>query len=101
MPPVGPCCLPNFYFVKDILYESKCAFPPGKGGNISISMKQENGRVYLSVVDDGVGLTHSSPENNEKKIGLELIKTLSKQLNGTFAIHSKNGTSVTIDFLMQ
>jgi two-component sensor histidine kinase/ligand-binding sensor protein len=65
----------------------KHAFPSGRSGFLFIKGRLENGRVELTVQDDGVGIagvTDQAAEPDHKSLGMEIIKILSRQLKGTF-----------------
>ncbi|HZX10356.1 MAG TPA: PAS domain S-box protein, partial [Acidobacteriota bacterium] len=60
----------------------KHAFPSGQKGEVSIRLgKNEEGKINLSVKDNGRGLPREVNLNNPKSLGLQLIKDLTKQLN--------------------
>ena len=52
----------------------------------------------LTIADNGVGLPAGFDPKNQKSLGLQLVTMLTKQLDGTLAIESQGGTSVTITF---
>ena len=52
----------------------------------------------LTVADDGVGLPAGFDAKNQKSLGLQLVTMLTRQLDGSLAIESKDGTSVHIVF---
>lgn len=73
----------------------KHAFSNKSEGNIAISILEENdGTIKFLFMDDGDWKT---PEKSDS-FGLELIDTLTQQLNGTFTRTSENGT--TYEFIL-
>jgi len=67
----------------------KHAFPTGNG-SIKISLFGKNDHVYLSVKDDGKGFLVKEKYDS---LGLELVETLTNQLEGDYTITSdENGT---------
>lgn len=73
----------------------KHAFSNKSEGNIAISIIEENdGTIKFLFMDDGDWKT---PEKSDS-FGLELIDTLTQQLNGTFTRTSENGT--TYEFIL-
>ncbi len=79
----------------------KHAFNNSEEGEISVSMKETDGEITLTVEDNGVGIEGT---NEEKKmsLGSTLIKTLTNQLNGSFEIGTSmgnKGTKTVIKFL--
>ncbi len=73
----------------------KHAFSNKSEGNIAISILEENnGTIKFLFMDDGDWKT---PEKSDS-FGLELIDTLTQQLNGTFSRTSEKGT--TYEFIL-
>jgi PAS domain S-box-containing protein len=76
----------------------KHAFPDGAGGRIRIELRQRpDSRVSISVRDSGVGKTPSFDEP-AAGLGLQLIRTLTDQLEGSVYATSNHGTTVTVEF---
>jgi len=68
-----------------VLNSIKHAFPGGRSGRIEIKMKRAGeGRVLLSVGDDGVGLpaTHAEGSASGDNLGVALAGNLANQLGG-------------------
>lgn len=77
----------------------KHAFTGRKSGNIYISLTEENSLVKLLVSDDGVGIPAKANFENPQSLGLTLIQTLSKQLNGNAAFSDLDpGTQFSLEF---
>jgi len=77
----------------------KYAFPDNTGGEIMISLQEENGAIRLELADNGLGMTKSIQEDTEpRSLGLQLIKGLSKEIQGDLKIESKGGVRITITF---
>lgn len=72
----------------------KHAFPSGGKGTVSVLLKKHaDGRVTLSVSDDGVGLSEEQEERaSSASLGLRLVEALTDQLDGTLDIHPRNPT---------
>ena len=70
-----------------------------RNGTIEISVSYENGRIMISVHDDGIGFpTHFDPDHTTS-LGMQLIKALVQhQLKGSIMIMNQNGTDVRIEF---
>jgi two-component sensor histidine kinase len=73
----------------------KHAFPSGQSGEVKLRFWQEGNKFHLSVRDNGVGF---SPNEKKKSLGLQLVETLTHQLNGTLEICKTEGTEVKIIF---
>jgi PAS domain S-box-containing protein len=76
----------------------KHAFPAGRVGEIHVGARQENGHANLSVSDDGVGLPANVDFRRPKSLGLQLVNTLVKQLNGTINLDNHRGTTFEVTF---
>ena len=62
----------------------KHAFPDGRTGTISIGGGRSDGRIELTVTDDGIGIFEGDDFERRKSLGMQIIKTLTRQLKGTF-----------------
>lgn len=77
----------------------KYAFPGGRPRTISASLAKCDKKVTLKICDDGVGLPGGFDAGQSKGMGLKLVKGLSAQLDGSFAIRSTAaGTCSTLEF---
>lgn len=73
------------------------SFPNKKKGNITIDMHEEkDGKYYLSVRDNGMGVI--SPKGRPHTFSMVLVGMFVKNLGGTFEIDRKTGTKVVIRF---
>jgi two-component sensor histidine kinase len=79
----------------------KYAFPGNSNGNIYISFKQYSvdNSIVLTVKDDGIGLPAGFNGNRQPSMGLNLIKGLTEDIDGTFTIQNCNGTVITVSFI--
>jgi two-component sensor histidine kinase len=71
----------------------KYAFLGGKFGTISIILQQDNanGKCSLTMADNGVGLPSDFDEDSLNSLGMNLMKGLTEQLNGSFKLLNDNG----------
>lgn len=77
----------------------KYAFPGENKGQISITMKmQEEGQCVLIVADNGIGLPDSFNIEDHSSMGLNLIKMMAEQLNGSVHISGTSGTVLHVWF---
>ncbi|HRE12340.1 MAG TPA: histidine kinase dimerization/phosphoacceptor domain -containing protein [Ignavibacteria bacterium] len=73
------------------------SFPNKKKGNITIDMHEEkDGKYYLSVRDNGMGVI--SAKGRPHTFSMVLVGMYAKNLGGTFEIDRKSGTRVEIRF---
>jgi len=80
----------------------KYAFPEGRKGTITITLRRAGERAYvLSVSDDGVGLPEDFDLSSTESLGMQLISTLVDQLDGEVEIDGSQGTRFTITFWEQ
>ncbi|MEX0720423.1 MAG: histidine kinase dimerization/phosphoacceptor domain -containing protein [Balneolaceae bacterium] len=76
----------------------KHAFKGRKNGEIKIQAIEKNGRVELSIKDNGRGVPENLTIDKSPSLGLKLINLLSKQLNGTVELKSKSGSNFSLQF---
>ena len=78
------------------------AFPDdgSNHGTIQIDLAETEGQVVLSVTDDGVGLAEDFDPEESDSLGLQLVYTLTEQLDGELKIDRDRakGTSFQITF---
>jgi PAS domain S-box-containing protein len=77
-----PCSLIVNEVITNVL---KHAYDDGDKGTLTIVLKEDNGSVELVINDDGRGLPDNFDEyEHNGTLGLELIKILTSQLDGTY-----------------
>lgn len=78
----------------------KHAFPHGRGGEITIRLRQAaNGICTLQVADDGVGIPADLDVKAARSLGLRLIRSLTRQVHGQFELLPANpGTEARLTF---
>ncbi len=91
--------IPAALFTNEVITNCfKHAFPNGKAGEVSVSLKKlDEELVSIRIADNGIGL----PENKElvgKSLGMTLIKNLSNQINAELSITNDNGCCFEIRF---
>jgi PAS domain S-box-containing protein len=73
----------------------KYAFPAPRSGTIFAQARSgAPGRVEVSIKDDGIGMASF----REGSLGYGLVRSLVQQINGTIAVQSDPGLTVTIAF---
>ena len=78
----------------------KHAFEGRDEGKIEVSLTaSEDGRIHLTVSDDGVGLPPGFDIDESKTLGLRLVKILTEdQLQGTLKVTSDGGATFKMEF---
>lgn len=77
----------------------KYAFPDDRSGTIRVELHSEpEGWFTLRVVDDGVGLPQGFDFKNTRSLGLQLVNSLVRQLDGEIVLEPASGTSIRIVF---
>jgi len=76
----------------------KHAFPDGREGTISISFGKNNDGFILKVSDDGVGFPPDLDYTKTDSLGMQLVTSLTRQINGKIELDRAHGTKFTITF---
>ena len=66
---------------------------------ISVSLYEANGSLILNIADNGVGLPPGIDPEHTGSLGLQLIQTLTAQLEGTLVMTNNPGLNIVITFL--
>ncbi len=93
--------IPLGLILNELLTNSlKYAFPPDTEdkGNIYVSLHRNKNCYSLHVADDGVGFSEDIDLMSTDSLGLQLITTLTNQIDGNIYLDQSNGTSFKIDF---
>ncbi len=78
----------------------KHAFEDREKGSYTISLLKDNGSITMSVSDNGVGLKEEVKNMKNVSLGMTLIETLTKQLEGEYKLTNgpKEGTLFEVVF---
>ena len=77
----------------------KHAFPDGRSGKIRVVITSHgHDRLCLQVNDTGVGFPADLDYRNSQSLGLQLVHSLAKQIDGFVEMESREGTHFAIDF---
>ena len=93
--------IPLGLILNELLTNSlKYAFPPNSihKGNINVSLFRKDNDYTLCVADDGIGFPENIDLASTDSLGLQLITTLTNQIDGKIYLDQNNGTSFKIDF---
>ncbi len=91
--------IPIGLIMNELLSNSfKHAFPDGRDGNVSIECTPEGAdRLRFVYHDNGIGMPEGFDWMNIESLGLQLVKDLVSQLNGTIVLGTGEGTTFIID----
>jgi two-component sensor histidine kinase len=77
----------------------KYAFPDDREGELLLRLSRaENGRVTMTVKDDGAGIPDAIDFRNPTSLGLQLVNDLVSQINGVIELDRNSGTTFVISF---
>jgi PAS domain S-box-containing protein len=76
----------------------KHAFPPDQTGEICIDLQSTDSQIVLTVSDNGIGLPPEVKVHEAESLGLQLVNTLTEQLEGSLDIDRRSGTAFRIAF---
>ncbi|MDY7028182.1 MAG: PAS domain S-box protein [Spirochaetota bacterium] len=73
------------------------AFPAPRRGTVAVRLESVSGNGYrMAVEDDGVGLPDDFFNGKKETLGMQLIHTLSRQIEAELSIRNEKGTAVEI-----
>jgi two-component system, sensor histidine kinase PdtaS len=77
----------------------KYAFPDGRQGEIIVKLQHQTGnRFLLAVEDNGVGICTNGKSQHAESMGMSLMRGLSEDIGGSFAIEDNDGTKIKVVF---
>jgi len=77
----------------------KHAFPDCRRGEISIDLHSYgDSRFKMIVTDNGIGFKEGMDFKMTQTLGLQLVNTLVKQIDGRIKLDTRNGSRFEIDF---
>ncbi|WP_234571231.1 sensor histidine kinase [Rhodohalobacter sp. 614A] len=90
-----PCAL----ILNELISNSyKHAFKNQETGLIDISVHQKNGDIEFAVRDNGIGIPDVFLREDGTSLGLTIVRTLIRQVEGTFEIKNDRGTAARFQF---
>jgi PAS domain S-box-containing protein len=92
---VVPCGLLITELVSNALQH---AFPGSRTGTVRVEMHRRNGLLSLTVGDDGVGLPADLDVAAAGTLGLQLVRALTDQLDGTLELARRTGAEFRVTF---
>jgi two-component sensor histidine kinase/PAS domain-containing protein len=82
----------------------KHAFPGNGTGKIALELRKSGSDIILNITDNGIGISDEIDLLNSPSLGVELIQTLSKQLNGSYSYRphpDQPGTLFNLSFSLK
>lgn len=90
--------IPIGLIVNEVVTNSiKHAFLDKEKGRIDIALEKKTHTINIIIKDDGIGIPVNFDIDNNKTLGLQLVKLLVNQLNGKYKIYREEGTTVQIE----
>jgi two-component sensor histidine kinase len=74
------------------------AFPAGRKGRVWVRLSEQGDRICLTVGDDGVGIPEEYDPHSAETLGLKIVDTLTRQLNGKLELKRGYGTEFSVTF---
>jgi PAS domain S-box-containing protein len=76
----------------------KYAFKDSNEGAIFVELKKVGGKIKMVIGDNGRGMPDEINYKNTETLGLQLVNTLTEQINGTISMKQNKGTIFEIIF---
>ncbi|MBV6404090.1 MAG: PAS domain S-box protein [Flavobacteriales bacterium] len=76
----------------------KHGYPDGAGGTIGITLGSDGDRVTIGVADDGIGMPKGFDPGRDANLGLQLVASLSEQLDARLERHDGPGVRYLLTF---
>lgn len=90
-----PCGLILNELISNALHH---AFPEGEQGRIHIQISEQEGRMAILVEDNGKGIPQEWNVEESESLGIQLVYTLTEQLDGEIEFSREKGTKYLITF---
>ncbi len=91
--------IPSAILINELVTNAyKHAFEGETQGTIEIILEEKGKDIYIRVRDDGIGLPENFDINEYSSIGMNLVQTLTTQLDGSLQYHSDKGTEFCVVF---
>ncbi|MBZ2164632.1 hypothetical protein K8N75_00995 [Methanobacterium sp. VT] len=91
--------IPLGLIVNELITNSlKHAFPDGMNGEIVIDFHPLDAHYEFTVIDNGIGFPEDLDYKNNESLGLQLVNSLTDQIDGEIELDRNNGTEFKITF---
>lgn len=77
----------------------KYAFVTQKEGILKVKLSEKEGKIKISIEDNGIGMPKNFNVEEAESLGLQLVYTLIDQLDGTISLKEEKGTKYLITFV--
>jgi len=74
----------------------KFAFPEDRSGEITVDLSQKGNNLELKVADNGIGIPINIDYKSTETLGLQLVMTLTAQMDGLINYDGSNGSAFSI-----
>jgi len=79
----------------------KYAFPNRRTGEITIELSRSVNNIQILIADNGIGIPKLNNSSRPKSLGLDLIRGLASELQGSVHFESDIGTRILVSFPME
>lgn len=91
--------IPLGLIVNELLTNSlKHAFPEGMKGEINVDFHKQDDHYQFTVKDNGVGFPFDLDFQNTDSLGLQIVNSLTQQIDGKIELNRSHGTEFKITF---
>lgn len=91
--------IPSAILINELVTNAyKHAFDEMQSGIIEIKLRESEGTITIIIRDNGKGLPEGFSVEEHTSIGINLIDTLTKQLEGDLSYKSERGTEFRVEF---
>ena len=91
--------IPLGLIVNEVVTNSlKHAFPDGRAGVIHVDFHKTDDHYEFKVKDNGIGFPEDLDFENTDSLGLQMVTSLTRQIEGNIELDRNNGTEFKITF---
>ena len=91
--------VPLGLIVNELITNSiKHAFPEGKSGKVNIDFLHKDDHYEFTVKDNGIGFPEDLDFRNTDSLGLQMVNSLTEQIDGKIELNNNHGTEFQITF---
>lgn len=91
--------IPLGLIVNELITNSlKHAFPEGMTGEIDVDFHMVKDHYEFTVKDNGIGFPDTLDYKNTESLGMQMVNSLTEQIDGEIVLNNETGTSFKITF---